>query len=259
MQNPRLYQDPTTRFTNRVDNYVKYRPGYPQTLYHHLATHYGLTPTSLIADVGSGTGLLAKLFLAQGNPVFGIEPNEAMRHAAAQFLADYPAFISIDASAEATTLLEASVDFITAGQAFHWFDPVPTKAEFSRILRPQGFISLVWNTRHPQSAFMHEYDQLLGQWAIEYMTIRHDHSREEALAWFLDEQLDAATFNNETWLDEAGLRGRVLSSSYAPLPDHPNHAPLMAGLDDLFARYQQNGQVQFLYQTELFIGRANKQ
>ena len=258
MQNPRLEQDPTVRFTNRVENYVKYRPGYPQALYHHLATHYGLTSTSRIADVGSGTGLLAQLFLAQGNPVLGIEPNEAMRQAAEQFLADYPEFTSVAAAAEATTLPEASVDFVTAGQAFHWFDPVPTKAEFRRILRPHGFIALIWNTRHPDSPFMAEYDQLLSQWAIEYMTIRHDRSREEALDWFLDAQLDAATFENETWLDEVGLRGRVLSSSYAPLPEHPNHAPLMAGLDDLFARYQQNGQVRFLYQTELFIGRASK-
>lgn len=255
MQNPRTTLQPTQRFTNRVDDYVKYRPGYPQAMLAYLMMQYGLAPDHTVADVGSGTGLLAKLFLEHGNPVFGVEPNEAMRQAGEAFLADYPNFTSVAATAEATTLPDASVSWVTAGQAFHWFDPIPTKAEFRRILRPQGYIVLVWNTRHPDSPFLQAYDELLQKWAVQYMSIRHDTERDAAIGWFLDKQLDTATFENETRLDLTGLRGRALSSSYAPLPDHPHHESLIAGLDDLFARYQQAGRVSFLYQTELFIGR----
>ncbi|MCL4870600.1 MAG: methyltransferase domain-containing protein [Anaerolineae bacterium] len=255
MQNPRLHHDPTRRFSNRVENYVKYRPGYPPAILTYLQSRYGLTSASIIADVGSGTGLLTKLFLDYGCWVYGIEPNAEMRQAAEQFLGDYPLFTSVAAAAEATTLPDASVDFITAGQAFHWFDFAPTQVEFRRILRPRGYIALIWNSRHPDSPFMQAYDQLVGQWAIQYDTLHHQSTREEGLAWFLSEQMEKATFANEVWHDWEGLRGRVLSSSYAPLPDHPNHAPLMAGLDELFNQYQQNGRVQFLYQTEMFIGR----
>lgn len=255
MQNPRLHHDPTRRFSNRVENYVKYRPGYPPAMLAYLQTHYGLTPASIIADVGSGTGLLTKLFLDYGCQVYGVEPNEAMRQAAEQFLADYPLFTSVAAAAEATTLADASVDFVTAGQALHWFDPAPTQAEFRRILRPQGHIVIVYNTRHPDSPFMQQYDQLVAQWSIQYETMHHQTTREEGLAWFLGEKMETALFDNEAWHDREGLRGRVLSSSYAPLLDHPNHAPLMAGLDDLFDQYQQDGRVQFLYQTEMFIDR----
>ena len=255
MTNPRLQFEPTQRFTNRVDNYVKYRPGYPVALLHFLAQQYGLTPASVIADVGSGTGLLSKLFLEHGNPVYGVEPNEAMRLAGEQFLAAYSRFTSVAATAEATTLPDGAMDFVTAGQAFHWFDPAPTQQEFRRILRPQGHIALVWNTRHPDSSFMQAYDELMERWSPRYREVRQDNDKDGDIGRFLSEQMEKVTFDNPTWLDLEGLRGRALSSSYAPLPDHPNHAPLMAGLDDLFARYQENGQVTFLYQTELFIGR----
>lgn len=253
--NPRLQFEPTKRFTIRVENYVRYRPGYPAALLHFLAQQYGLTPTSVIADVGSGTGLLSKLFLDHGNPVYGVEPNEAMRLAGEQFLAVYPQFTSLAATAEATTLPDGAVDFVTAGQAFHWFDPAPTQREFRRILRPQGHIALVWNTRHPASLFMQDYDELMERWSPRYREVRQGNDKDGDIGRFLSQQMEKVTFDNPTWLDLEGLRGRALSSSYAPLPDHPNHAPLMTGLDDLFARYQENGQVAFLYQTELFIGR----
>lgn len=253
--NPRLQFEPTKRFTSRADNYVKYRPSYPVAMIHYLEQQYNLTPTSTIADVGSGTGLLTKLFLDNGNPVYGIEPNEAMRTAAEQFLADYPLFTSLAATAESTTLPDEAIDFVTAGQAFHWFDPAPTQQEFRRILRPQGHIILVWNTRHPDSPFMEAYDELMERWSPRYREVRQGNDKDGDIGRFLSQQMEKVTFDNPTWLDLEGLRGRALSSSYAPLPDHPNHAPLMAGLDDLFARHQENGQVQFLYQTEVFIGR----
>src|SRR5437764_1020077 len=129
-------RDPTQRFSTRVDNYVKYRPGYPPAIVGLLEAECGLTPESVVADIGAGTGLLAELWLRHGNPVCGVEPNREMREAGARLLAAYPAFTSVDGTAEATTLPDQSVDFVTAGQAFHWFEPVAARREFARILRP---------------------------------------------------------------------------------------------------------------------------
>ena len=254
MNNPRIHHDPTGRFSNRVDNYVKYRPSYPPAILRYLEIHYGLTPASTIADIGSGTGLLTKLFLDNGNRVYGVEPNEAMRLAAEQFLAGYPHFVSAAATAEATTLPDHTIDFVTAGQAFHWFDPQPTRNEFRRILRPQGHVVLIWNTRHPDSPFMQAYDALLERWAVQYLALRHQESLEEGLTSFFSGQWEKVLFDNSMVHDNEGLRGRTLSSSYAPLPGHPHHPPLMDGLNELFGQYQENGQVTLLFQTTLFIG-----
>src|SRR6266446_9260655 len=110
---------PTERFSNRVENYIRYRPGYPKEIIELLKAECGLFPQSVVADAGSGTGLLAKLFLENGNLVFGIEPNREMRAAGERLLQAYPRFTSIAGTAEATTLPGQSVDFVTAGQAFH--------------------------------------------------------------------------------------------------------------------------------------------
>src|SRR5262249_24618794 len=139
--------DVTQRFSSRVENYIKYRPGYPKDVIETLQSECGLIPDSIIADVGSGTGILTEMFLRNGNVVYGIEPNREMREAAARLLKDYPRFRSLSAQAEETTLDDASVDFITAGQAFHWFDRKKTRVEFARILKPRGRVSLIWNER----------------------------------------------------------------------------------------------------------------
>src|SRR5689334_15561560 len=132
--------DPTLRFSNRVDNYSKYRPTYPSAVLDLLAAECGLTSNALIADIGSGTGLLAELFLTNGNRVVGVEPNREMRAAGERLLANAPGFTSVDGTAEATTLAAGSVDFVTAGQAFHWFDRALARVEFARILKPEGWV-----------------------------------------------------------------------------------------------------------------------
>src|SRR5213595_654680 len=131
--------DPTKRFSNRVENYIKYRPGYPDAVIDLLTEECRLTQQSIIADIGSGTGILSELFLKNGNSVFAIEPNAAMRRTAEDLLRKHPKFTSIDAAAEATTLDIASVDFVTAAQAFHWFDRKNARKEFARILKPEGW------------------------------------------------------------------------------------------------------------------------
>ena len=167
--------DPTQRFSDRVENYVKYRPGYPSAALDYIQETAGLANGSIIADIGSGTGLSAQPFLDRGLTVFGIEPNREMRLAAERFLASYPQFKSIDGTAESTTMRAGSVDAVVAGQAFHWFDPRKANAEFRRISRPGGKVVLMWNCRRTAgSPFLEAYEKLLLEFATDYTQVRHE-------------------------------------------------------------------------------------
>ena len=249
--------DPTQRFSSRVTNYVKYRPAYPAAIIDLLRAECGLTPDSIVADVGSGTGLLAELFLKAGNRVFGIEPNREMREAGEQLLRGYERFVSIDAMAEATTLPDHSVDFVTAGQAFHWFDRERVSAEFARLLRSPGWLVLIWNERRIDSTpFLRAYEQLLHTYSTEYAQVDHrliDH--DVIRAAFPTVSFQLRTFDNQQRFDFEGVKGRLMSSSYAPEASHPTHAPMMAELADIFQRYQTNGEIVFEYDTRVNFGR----
>jgi ubiquinone/menaquinone biosynthesis C-methylase UbiE len=131
-------EDSTKRFSNRVENYVKYRPHYPQEIINFLSEEIGLNSEKTIADIGSGTGISAELFLENGNKVYGIEPNKEMREAAEIYLEKYKYFISVNGTAEDTLLENDSMDIVLAGQAFHWFDVEKAKKEFKRILKGRG-------------------------------------------------------------------------------------------------------------------------
>ncbi len=247
---------PTARFSTRVENYVKYRPGYPTAVLDWLRTECGLTPDAVVADIGSGTGKLAELFLGNGNRVFGVEPNREMREAGERLLAGFPNFVSVEGAAEATTLPAASVDFITAGQAFHWFDRQAARREFARILRPGGWVIVVWNARDMTSPFQQAYEQLLLSFCSEYVQVNHrDVSEDDLRAWLGPDSFLKASFVNAQEFDFDGLAGRLLSSSYAPEPGHLNHEPMMTALTDLFARFQVEGRVWFAYETQVFCGR----
>jgi SAM-dependent methyltransferase len=246
---------PTQRFSDRVAHYVKYRPGYPTAVLTNLRDEWGLTRTAVVADIGAGTGLLTRLFLDNGNPVYGVEPNAEMRAAGEAFLAEYPHFTSINGTAEATTLPDHSVDFIVAGQAAHWFDPVPTRAEWLRICKPGGKIALVWNTRHVDgSAFMQAYERILVTFARDDTgRPRREGGHERGPEHILGNDYAYRTFDNAQQFDYAGLEGRTLSSSMMPLAGHPQYEPMLAALHDLFTRYEEDGRVAVLYTTELYI------
>jgi SAM-dependent methyltransferase len=247
----------TQRFSSRVDNYVKYRPSYPTVIIPFLAKQCGLTPDDVIADVGSGTGLLTRLFLDHGNCVFGVEPNREMREAGEHFLAGYPRFINVNGTAEATTLDAASVNAVVAGQAFHWFNIDQARREFQRILKPAGWAALVWNARRvDRSAFQREYDQLLRAHSEEYAQVNHmDTVTDAAIAEFFGGQSSRARFDHAQQFDFDGLLGRLMSSSYAPQAGHPSHAPMVTALRELFDKHQQAGVVTFEYDTEVYFGR----
>jgi SAM-dependent methyltransferase len=252
-----MTNDPTGRFSTRVSDYVKYRPGYPPAVLRLLEDECALTPASVVADVGSGTGLLAELFLRNGNRVYGVEPNREMREAGERLLASYENFVSVDGRAEETTLAASSVDFVTAGQAFHWFDPPRARREFMRILRPGGRVVLVWNDRRTRGTpFLEEYERLLLEYGTDYAEVSVKYAEESMLAaLYGPSERFQKTFDNEQVFDFEGVRGRLTSSSYTPQPGHPNFEPLMRGLEAIFERHQSDGRVVVAYDTKVFYGR----
>lgn len=247
--------NPTGRFSSRVDDYLRYRPSYPAEIVPLLERECGLTTNSLIADIGSGTGFLAKLFLDFGCRVIGIEPNREMREAGDHFLASYPTFSSRDACAENTELPDSSVDLVSAGQAFHWFDLAAARAEFRRILRPPKWVALIWNEREVTGDFLHGYEETLHRFAPEYKTIDHRQVGPDQMnAFFGAGNWKLASFPNAQEFDLAGLEGRLRSSSYAPQSGDPRYEPMIAELRQLFEAHQANGRVAFLYQTNVYYG-----
>lgn len=250
--------DSTQRFSECVADYEKYRPGYPEALLDHLKNEGVFFPGCRIADIGSGTGIFSALLLGRGYQVVGVEPNAPMRQAAERRLGTTGSFTSVDGAAEATTLPEASVDAVTAAQAFHWFDPSKARAEFARILRPAGRAALIWNRRAIEATgFLRVYEALLKRWGIDYAHIRYDNLDLGAVASFFPAH-QSASFANEQILDLDGLLGRVRSCSYAPPAGHANHAPLYQGLEEAFASFQENGAVRLFYQTEIYFGSVRK-
>ena len=241
------------RFSSRVENYVKYRPGYPSEILNLLKTECGLTVESTIADLGSGTGKLADVFLRHGYSVIGVEPNAGMRAAAEQILGVYSNFTSLNGTAESTTLPNSSIDLITAGQAFHWFDQRLTRLEATRILKASGWVALIWNDRKLDTTpFLRDYESLLLKYGSDYQEVRHDKA-EERIADFLGPAIvTLKLFPNDQVFDLDGLRGRVLSSSYTPDAKHPNFSPMVRELEQIFDKHQRNGRVVFDYDTKVY-------
>jgi SAM-dependent methyltransferase len=250
------FTDAKQRFSNRVADYVRYRPSYPPAVLDILRMECSLRPGHAVADIGSGTGFLSELFLRNGNRVYGVEPNQAMRQAGEEYLASYDNFSSIEGSAESTTLGDASVDFVTAGQSFHWFDPAAARREFARILKPGGWILIAWNDRRmEEKQLTREYEELLERFGIDYKNVKDSYPElPQIRSFFGGDTFIARDVPNEQVLDWDGFRGRLRSSSFAPTEDHPNFAPMMAGLEQIFQAHQQEGRVRLEYHTRLYFG-----
>src|ERR1700737_2921172 len=228
------FADPKQRFSDRVADYVRYRPSYPPALLDLLRGECSLRPGYVIADIGSGTGFLSELFLKNGNRVYGIEPNEAMRRAGEEYLASYDGFSSIEGSAEATTLEDASVDFVTAGQAFHWFEPKGARREFARILKPTGWVVLAWNDRRmDEFPFTHAYEELLEHFGTDYKNVKDSYPEVERIRTFLS-TFAGRDLPHYQLLDWEGLSGRLRSISFTPTEGAPSFAPMMAELHRIF-------------------------
>jgi SAM-dependent methyltransferase len=254
----------TRRFSDRVADYVKARPGYPDELVDLLEREIALATTMQLADVGSGTGLSAEPFLRRGYGVACVEPNAAMRGAAETMLGDYSGFRSIDGTAEATGLPDDSIDCIIVAQAFHWFDVQRTRDEFIRILRTGGWTVLLWNTRLTEGTpFLGAYEALLQQFGTDYAQVQHrtgqlasgEQTAGSALDDFYRGSYERHVLRNAQSLDRDGLRSRVRSASYMPAEGSAGHVPMMAALGDMFDQHADDGRVTLEYHLEVYFGR----
>jgi SAM-dependent methyltransferase len=251
-----MVMDIKQSFSNRVKDYVKYRPTYPSDAIDYLYDIVKLNENSTVVDIGAGTGKLSKLLVERGTNVIAVEPNQEMRKASVQILGNEPNFRVVAGSAESTCLHDNSVDFIVCAQAFHWFDRTVTKIEFKRILKENGKVILVWNTRQTKGTpFLEGIERLLLNYGIDYSEVNHKNiSEDELQSFFKENTMEKSVFKIQQLFDFEGLRGRVMSSSYTPMPEHPNYGPMMEELRKLFKRYEENGKVAFIYETELYWG-----
>ncbi len=243
----------TERFTGKAAVYAKYRPTYPKEILKILGDQIGFTKDSIVADIGSGTGILSKIFLDNGNLVYSVEPNAEMRSFAEGDLARYPKFDSVAAVAENTSLPASSIDLVTAGQALHWFDREKARKEFARILKPTGYALIVYNERKKEDGMMDDYDKVIDRNASKSETPDID---AQYLTQFYDgKNYKEFTVPNEQVLDYEGLVGRASSASYLPSRNQPGFESLEKDLKQLFESYQENGKIVLRYETILFLGQ----
>ncbi|WP_338554101.1 class I SAM-dependent methyltransferase [Paenibacillus sp. KS-LC4] len=243
-------------FSNRVKDYVKYRPTYPSDAIDYLYNIVKLDEHSTVADIGAGTGKLSELLVERGTHVIAVEPDQEMRQACIQILGHESNFHAVEGSAESTCLHDNSVDFIVCAQAFHWFDRTVANKEFKRILKDRGKVILVWNTRQTKGTpFLEGIEHLLFNYGINYSEVNHKNiSEDEMQLFFRENTMEKSVFKMQQLFDFEGLSGRVMSSSYTPTPEHPNYGRMREELKKLFNQYEENGKVTFIYDTELYWG-----
>jgi SAM-dependent methyltransferase len=246
----------TSRFSDRVDNYVRYRPGYPAEALEVLKQECGLTREHVVADIASGTGIWTRMLLENGNRVLGVEPNTEMRQAGERLLAAFPAFSSVAGTAEATKLAYQSLDFVMAAQAAHWFDREGSRREFVRILKPGGWLVLLWNERLTDSTpFLRDYEQLLLTYGTDYDEVRHEKTTDAVNEFFDPLPFQERVFANRQEFDYAGIEGRLLSSSYVPGPEEAKYAPMLRELRRVFDVHAVDGRATFEYKTRVYFGQ----
>ena len=244
-------------FTGKAEVYAKYRPSYAEKFIEHLYTEVGFKNSSIIADVGSGTGIFSKILLKKGSTVYLIEPNKDMHERAKNSLTEYQNCFCVNSSAEKIELKDKSVDFVTAAQAFHWFDRELFKGECKRILRPGGKVVLTWNSRITDSPLVMENDEINRRHCADYKGFSAGNNlvdSEEYKQFF--KNVDYREFKNNLYFSNENFIGRNLSSSYAPKPDTVEYKLYTSELNKLFNKYEQSGKVLMPNITISYIGEV---
>jgi len=245
----------TTRFSDRVENYVRYRPAYPLALIDSLIANCALDQSSIIADIGSGTGMFSRELLDKQLPVIAVEPNLQMRQAAESILSSYSQFTSVAGTAEETSLTDSSIALVTVAQAFHWFDEPKALAEFRRVLKPKGQLALVWNRRDLKDDFQQAYDNMLRELAPEYNRVNHMNISDNHLAAIFDsKKFQHLQFPYSQHFDCSAFLGRMQSSSYSPAKGTEALSVLNEAAVNLFDTYAVNGELAFKYSSHLYFG-----
>ncbi|OKH22464.1 class I SAM-dependent methyltransferase [Chroogloeocystis siderophila] len=245
--------NPLTRFSDKATDYAKYRPSYPSEAIDVIFK--GLdTSQALVADIGAGTGISARLLAQRGVQVIAIEPNAAMRQ-----MAELHQLVEFrEGTAESTNLPNNSVNLVTCFQAFHWFNPESSLQEFHRILKPSGRLALVWNDRDHQDTFTAEYSRLVREASNNHPAESRLKSVEPLFAnpYFVNIQEDKFAYKQE--LDLPGLIGRALSVSYIPNEELAKQQ-LIANLQQLYyLSCNDQGIVYMSYCTSVYLASANQ-
>lgn len=243
----------TERFSDRVENYTKYRPSYPREAIHHIVER-GIDAEATVAEVGSGTGILSAILLEHIGRLYAVEPNDAMRSVAEGRLGGDARFVSVNATAEETTLPDTSVDAVVAAQAFHWFDREAALTEFRRVLKGPRLLVLMWNDRLRDTPFLEDYERLLCTYGTDYHAVNHRTITDESLESLFAGSYRQRVFENEQRFDLPGLKGRLFSSSYTPSPGEPGYDELVHGIEESFRRRNRDGLVSFRYALRVYSG-----
>lgn len=242
------------RFTGKAEVYNKFRSSYPRELIDYLYTKVGFKSSSVIADIGSGTGILSRLLLERNSKVFAIEPNDDMRKIAEKSL-DFKNYYSIKASAENTGIKEKSIDFITAAQAFHWFNISGFKVEAQRILKENGKIVLIWNTRDYEAEVIRKDYEIRKKTAIDTKGLRQTDIPSNLFNYYKEETCVYKTFQNDLILSKEAYIGMNLSRSYSPSEEkhQKNFHALVEGLSEIFDGFSDGGLMVFPQFTRLYV------
>ncbi len=245
------------KFDKKGKIYAKARPGYPRELFEHLIENNIISNDSTVADIGSGTGLFTMRLSPLVGKIFAVEPNSDMRRVAEEKYKEYNNIVSVDGTAEKTSLGEKSVDFVTVAQAFHWFDRQSFKAECQRILKPGNKILLVWNDRDTASELIKENYEINRRFCPDFKGSSNgiDFDR-EAFTDFFEGDFEVVNFRNDLIYNLDAFVARCLSSSYAPKQGDASYEPYVRALEELFGRYKADGTVPYPYITRCYIGNV---
>lgn len=247
--------DHTHRFDGKSDIYEKIRPAYADGLFAYFADTLHIPADSVVADIGAGTGIFTKQLLSCGYTVFAVEPNRDMREKAEKALSDNARFHSVCGTATDTTLPAGSVDLVTAAQAFHWFPPEEFRRECRRILRPDGMVMLVYNSRDKEA----DCTKALAEVYRTYNPTFHDYSNgisDEKCRAFFDGACDVYRADNRQIYDRQGYIDRALSSSYSLKEGDESFAAYVNALGDIFDRYATDGHITVPTDTVAYIGKV---
>lgn len=240
------------KFSGKAEIYQKYRPYYPRSLFDLLYLRY-VDSDAVIADIGSGTGKFAKLLLDRGNTVYCVEPNVDMMDKAKILLARYDGFRPVCASAENTSLPDSSVDFITAAQAFHWFDKRAFAKECKRISKGKAVCALVWNAYDSKSTAVKELETLNFSCLTKFKGFAGGMSPESGVTDFF-QQYETFNFSEDHHFDSDSFIGRCFSSSYSPDRQSEEGKRYLSLLNDFFEKHSERDVLSLPVSTVCHIG-----